>query len=258
MLKGVLNFVGFAVAAVALFVGVRYVAWPMWVERTTDPVVAVDPAKLASLPELDPARQAIVVSRDDKKRYVLSGYSRNADGAWELAKGPWQVAIGARGFAEPEGRKEGDDTTPIGVYALTGAFGTADPPATAFPYQLVTSTSNDCWISDVDDPAYNTWVVRAGCDKPNMPLGTRTDGRFRLAIIFDFNTNSNLSGPMFLGRGSALFVHTFDQGDSLPRNDAGDVTGTYGGVATSARHVRDLIAWLDPAANPRIVLGRVD
>ena len=131
-------------------------------------------------------------------------------------------------------------------------------PATALPYQLVTSTSDDCWISEQGDPAYNTWVVRADCTGKNMPLGTRDDGRFRLAIIFDFNTGSNLSGPMVVGRGSALFIHTFDDGDSLPRDENGNVTGTYGGVATSAGHVRDLIAWLDPAANPKIVLGKLD
>lgn len=205
------------------------------------PAVAFD-TKVADLPGV---RQVLVVSADDEgsTRATVTGYD-NVDGNWIASFGPVGAMIGRAGFAQPADRQESQGTTPIGRFAISGAFGRdAAPDGTAVPYTLL--QPGDCWISDTNDVAYNRWVYRPECVAPNVDLYNRAaeGGPFRRGILLEFNTDDRV-----VGRGSAIFIHQVERDGDTP-------LATYGGVALGGDALEDLIGWLRPSENPLAVIG---
>ena len=197
--------------------------------------------------QLVDSEQVVFVMTDatETNSAIVTAFSRQGDEPWQVARGPYRATIGTNGFVSPEVRTEGSDTTPIGVFDITGAFGgQAAPSGTRLPYDVIGIQYQDCWISDQNDPAYNRWVLRPVCEGQNVKLGDRSSTIFKSAIIFDFNATDRVPG-----RGSALFIH------SAVTDDNGNMRTTFGGIALHDGDVRDLIKWLDPKANPRLVMG---
>ncbi|GAA1803293.1 L,D-transpeptidase family protein [Planosporangium flavigriseum] len=179
------------------------------------------------------SRQAIVVDAASASTTyaTLSAYQRTSNGGWHRVLGPAPARIGSGGFSWSH--KEGVPNTPIGVFTVPLAFGTANPD-TKMTWRTVTSDS--VWVDDPNSAYYDTWQSApadgrwASAEQLNVPT-------YRLALWMNVNPNHT---P---GEGSAFFVH-------LPVAGA-----TAGCVAVDEASLRWLMGWLDPAAQPRIVMG---
>lgn len=159
------------------------------------------------------------------------------DGRWRQASAAMEAVIGRGGFVAPEAKREGDGGTPRGVYALSLVFGYGPEAATAMPYRRITAA--DRWVDDPASPDYNRWVTgeTAAASWEEM---LRPDGLYRHGIVVEYNT-----APVVPGKGSAIFVHVWK----------GPGEATAGCAALAAADLVHLIAWLNPKAEPVIVLG---
>lgn len=183
------------------------------------------------------AGQAIVVTaaRSGATTATLTAYERSG-GGWRTVFGPWPANVGTRGIAPPGDKREGDGRTPSGVYGFDFVFGVEADPGVRFPFRRVTSRSI-VWDDDPSSPLYNTWVdldrQQAGADPEPMYNPPAYD----LGAVIAYNTART---P---GLGSAIFLHV-----SIDRPTAGC-------VSLPKAQLVEVLRWLDPARDPRIVIG---
>ena len=162
------------------------------------------------------------------------------DGVERVVLGPVSARVGRNGVKRD--RREGDGTTPLGSMAITGTFGSAAKARTGLVYRRV--VDGDCWISDVEDRAYNRRVRRSRCDGPNEDLfRIANGGAYEFALTTDYNTS-----PIVPGKGSAIFVHVHS------RDATGRPKPTSGCVSVARSVMKRLFALLDPAKNPVLVV----
>ena len=169
---------------------------------------------------------------------TLVAYERVGDG-WRRAFGPWPANVGTRGLAPPGDKREGDGRTPSGVYGFDFFFGVAPDPGVHFPYRRITSRSI-VWDDDPSSALYNTWVdldrQRAGADPEPM----YTTPAYDYGAVIAYNTART---P---GLGSAIFLHVSTGGP------------TAGCVSLLASELVDVLRWLQPSRDPKIVLAVAD
>jgi L,D-peptidoglycan transpeptidase YkuD (ErfK/YbiS/YcfS/YnhG family) len=175
--------------------------------------------------------------------------------AWQKVDGVWQLAtkangrtavfrsqVGARGFASPAARRQGDMRTPSGVYGIVTTFSTTKESPTAMPWRRRLPTSV---VSDAPGKTYNTWVEvkgNGGGDRRMMSWGLWIDWNHpRLDIGV---------GPKPVpGRGSGIFMHTSNPGRPYVPTAGCVQLGDPDDMAW-------IVKWLNPEANPRIVNNR--
>ncbi len=192
-------------------------------------------------PLLRDARQLVVVVNAERTlpwaRLVALERS-GPDAPWTFVFGPWDVHVGKKGFSPFGRKKEGDLTTPTGLFPVGTAFGYEATANTRLDYRR--AGPDDCWVDDPRSPAYNTWV------NPAPPAGIshekmrRKDNLYRLGFVIRYNES-----PIIPGKGSAIFAH-------LRRTDR---VGTAGCVAMLPSEFEKLLAWLDKTRNPAILTG---
>lgn len=180
--------------------------------------------------------QALVVRADvgAPPRAIVEAWSRDADG-WRRAFAPMDAVVGRSGIVANAAKREGDGGTPAGTHRLGIAFGAAAHVATKLDYRQ--ATANDWWIDEPSSPSYNRWV--SGKPAVSAEAMQRTDGQYELGVVIEWNTS-----PVVPGRGSAIFLHVW-KGPDRP---------TAGCVALARDDVATLLAWLDRAAEPVIVI----
>jgi L,D-peptidoglycan transpeptidase YkuD (ErfK/YbiS/YcfS/YnhG family) len=170
--------------------------------------------------------------------------------------------VGSGGLMPARQRLQNTGTTPAGVFTLPLAFGAGPGSAVRLPYHRITPSSY--WPYDPRDP--RTYNVLQAKRSPNARW--RDDGQwserlvdygraYRLAVVVGYN----LPGALYRDRptgewrareradirkGGGIFLH-------VHRNRP-----TAGCVAVSLRQMRAITRWLDPDANPRIVIGTAD
>ena len=159
------------------------------------------------------------------------------DRGWETLMGPIAVVVGRNGIAGFDQKREGDGMTPRGVYSLGPVFGYAASAGTRMPYRQ--ATEQDAWVDDTASPRYNQWVKGIPAKESHEKM-RRSDGLYRLGIVVGYNT-----APVVQGLGSAIFLHIW-RGPGQP---------TAGCVAMEAADLEKIVAWLDPAKAPQIILG---
>jgi len=203
---------------------------------------APDPPRTVGLPdprlaEVAAAGQAVVVTapRYGATTATLTAYEREGPG-WRRAFGPWTAHVGTRGIAPPGEKREGDGRTPSGVYGFGFLFGVAPDPGVKFPYRPVTSRSI-VWDDDPSSPLYNTWVDLERQQAGPSPEPMYNRPAYDHGAVIAYNTART---P---GLGSAIFLHV---STGAP---------TAGCVSLPASHLVDVLRWLDPARDPRIVIG---
>lgn len=194
------------------------------------------PTALASL-EPD-VLQAVVVTEHAPGdfRASLAAWRRTAHG-WQQSLAPVAAVLGRNGLAPPGGKLEGDGRTPRGVYPLGTSFGYGDSSPGAMPYRQATAA--DYWVDDPASPDYNTWVR----DRPaarTFEHMRRDDDLYKYGLVIEYNV-----APVVPGRGSAIFLHLW----------SGPFVPTAGCVALAEADLLRLLAWLDPAGRPVIILG---
>jgi L,D-peptidoglycan transpeptidase YkuD (ErfK/YbiS/YcfS/YnhG family) len=161
------------------------------------------------------------------------------NGCWIPVAGPWTARVGWNGLAER--RREGDGTTPAGVFTLGPVmYGNAPDPGVRYRYRRL--VCGDWWNEDPASPTYNTFQhVRCG----TRPLfRTTTPGlwqerrAYRHFAVIEYNMR-----PIVPGRGSGIFLHA-ETGRS-----------TNGCVSLPAKRLTTALRWLRPSEKPRIAIG---
>ena len=166
-------------------------------------------------------------------------WRRLGEGCWAPAAGPWTVRIGWNGLSD--GRREGDGTTPTGVYSIGKImYGNAPNPGVRYRYRRL--ACGDWWNEDPRSPTYNTFQhVRCGT---RPPFRTTTPGlweerrAYRHFAVIEFNMR-----PVVPGKGSGIFLH------------AQTGSSTNGCVSLPAARLVRVLRWLQPGKRPRIVIG---
>jgi L,D-peptidoglycan transpeptidase YkuD (ErfK/YbiS/YcfS/YnhG family) len=209
------------------------------------------------LTSLGSSRQVVVVTSSSwsTSHATLRTFEKGNDGRWRAKLGATSARIGGRGFRTAALRRQGTYKTPAGTFRLTRAFGSARDPGTAMAYRRF--DSNDWWPYDPRSPrtynVYQTHRVAAATWRRSWAEHLSSyGGQYRFAVVLDFNLPSGLyrSGGQRLARhpadtrkGGGIFLHVNGPG------------GTAGCVSLPAADMVAVLRWLDPAKNPRIVMG---
>jgi L,D-peptidoglycan transpeptidase YkuD (ErfK/YbiS/YcfS/YnhG family) len=220
-----ISFVGAAVLAVA----------PSHAGRNACPANLAAGIKAAS-----GARQLITV---EAARYKTTGATMRLwerwRNCWVAVDGPFAARIGRNGLADR--RREGDGTTPTGVYTIGRImYGNAANPGVRYRYRWL--VCGDWWNEDPRSPTYNTFQhVRCGSRPPfrTTTLGLWQEKRaYHHFAVIEYNMR-----PVVPGRGSGIFLHA-KTGNS-----------TNGCVSLDLPRLIAVLRWLDPAKKPRIAIG---
>jgi L,D-peptidoglycan transpeptidase YkuD (ErfK/YbiS/YcfS/YnhG family) len=157
-------------------------------------------------------------------------YERTAAG-WQPIGVGIPAHIGSAGMA-PE-THDGQMLTPMGIFSLDFAFGTAPNPGGGLQYVQV--GKNHWWDGDMKSPTYNTMQV---CEKSQCPFNTDPSSgtenleipQYRHAVVMGVNKER------VPGNGGAFFLHTSDGG------------ATAGCVSIDDATLVGVIKWLRPGA----------
>ncbi len=217
--------------------------------RMTVPV-KLPPEITAVLPSK--CRQVLYVIAADQQDTAaqLTMLERTPAHAWRAVCAPLPARIGRNGMAwghsefalkSPSGwriKQEGDGCAPAGVFRITRAFGSEPEPASIkLPY--LQCTKHHWGIDDVNSKHYNQIVDdrTVACDWTGPETMVPAIGCYKLGAVIAHNPHNT---P---GLGSCIFLHLW-QGENVP---------TAGCTAMSEQHLRQILAWLDPAENPCLV-----
>ena len=154
-------------------------------------------------------------------------YQRTAAG-WQPLQAGIPTHVGSAGMA-PQA-KSGYPATPMGVFSLPYAFGTAPNPGGGLKYVQV--GPDHWWNGDDRSPTFNTMQV---CKKDQCPFDTSASEnldipQYKHAVVMGVNTGR------VPGNGSAFFFHATDGGP------------TEGCVAIDDGTLVQIIRWLRPGA----------
>jgi L,D-peptidoglycan transpeptidase YkuD (ErfK/YbiS/YcfS/YnhG family) len=213
------------------------------VQVAASALAAACPANIANglrTPAPGDSRQLITVEAASvRTTYATARLWRRSGECWVSAGGPYVARAGRNGLRE--NRREGDGTTPIGMFSIGRTmYGNEPNPGVKYRYRHI--RCGDWWVEDPSSPAYNTFQ-RIGCGRrPPFRVTTPDMSKDRHAYAYlavvEFNMN-----PVVPGRGSGIFLH-------VQRGNA-----TNGCVSLRRAALLRVIRWLSPAAAPRIVIG---
>jgi D-alanyl-D-alanine dipeptidase len=220
---------------------------------TTEPAPEPAQAPDRSSSPIERSTQLVLVETPswDATTGTLRRYERaSTDAAWRPAGGEVPVVVGAGGLGWDDARplpagtvpikREGDNRSPAGAFAIDTAFGFAERPlagAVHLPYvPLVPST--EC-VDDARSVHYNTIV-----DRERVPRVDWTSAEHMRRIEqYALGLHVAYNAPPRAGRGSCIFLHIW----------AGPSSVTAGCTAMEADALRALTAWLEPARRPMLV-----
>jgi L,D-peptidoglycan transpeptidase YkuD (ErfK/YbiS/YcfS/YnhG family) len=173
------------------------------------------------------ATQVVSVVSTGGSNARMDIYQRTAAG-WQPLKAGIPTHVGSLGMA-PQAKSE-VPATPMGVYTLDSAFGTAPNPGGGLPYTQV--GPNHWWSGDDHSPTFNSMQV---CEKSQCPFSTADSENLQIpqykhAVVMGVNKNKVPGG------GAAFFFHTTDGGP------------TEGCVAIDDATLVQIIQWLRPGA----------
>lgn len=154
-------------------------------------------------------------------------YQRSATG-WQPVAAGIPTHVGSAGMAQKA--KSGHPATPMGVFTLPYAFGTAPNPGGGLQYVQV--GADHWWDGDDHSPTFNTMQV---CKKAQCAFNTGESEnleipQYKHAVVMGVNTART---P---GDGAGFFFHTTDGGP------------TAGCVAIDDAKLVQIIQWLRPGA----------
>jgi len=175
-------------------------------------------------------------NRDSASVFVTIHTVEKEDGIWRLVFPAFIGSIGEMGFAAVDEKREGDGKSPTGVFALGLAFGYNPFVETKMSYRQ--ATDDDFWVDDADSEDYNRWV-KGEPNAVSWEKMKRDDDQYKYGVVIEYNMD-----PVVKGKGSAIFLHVWNDGDS-----------TLGCVAMSEEMILKILAWLDPAKKPLIIMG---
>lgn len=193
--------------------------------------LAVAPRSAAVTPwfasSVGSATQVVSVVGVGGSNAKLDVYQRSGTG-WQPVAAGIPAHVGSAGMA-PHSR-DGYPATPMGVFTLPFAFGTAPNPGGGLRYVQV--GPDHWWSGDPNSPTYNTMQV---CRKAQCPFSTAASENLQIpqykhAVVMGVNA------ARVPGNGAAFFFHTTDGGP------------TAGCVAIDDAALVQIIRWLRPGA----------
>ena len=219
------------------------------------------PAGPAQAAALVRSGQVIVVSgvSQTSTAATVRAYQRLPDGRWSQQFSAMPARIGYGGWAPAASRVQDTGTTPAGVFGLTTAFGLGADPGARLPYTR--ADADDYWVGDEQDPrTYNMFQPSASAARTWRTARAERLAAYPVqyehAVVIDFNrprapdtswdsahSQWVTTTPVDVRRGSAIFLHVNGTGS------------TAGCVSVARADLIRLLTWLDPAKNPRIVMG---
>jgi L,D-peptidoglycan transpeptidase YkuD (ErfK/YbiS/YcfS/YnhG family) len=194
-------------------------------------MLAVAPQSAAVTPwfanSVGNATQVVSVVGVGGSNAKMDVYQRTAAG-WQPVGVGIGAHIGSAGMT-PQAR-DGYPATPMGVYSLDSAFGTAANPGGGLPYVQV--GPDHWWDGDPKSPTFNTMQV---CKKDQCPFNTSESEnldipQYKHAVVMGVNK------ARVPGNGGAFFFHTTDGGP------------TAGCVAIDDPTLVQIIRWLRPGS----------
>lgn len=198
----------------------------------------------------------VVTSKDwDAVRGTMRRFERNG-ASWRQVGGATPVMLGRTGIAwgsglhpmpqtgGPPAKHEGDGKSPAGVFGIGIAFGYPERVDTPLDYRQMQATN---WCMDVPgSPLYNRIVdsrevgeaaVKGSSEPMRLDRHNNGDDRYKLGFVIQHNPDNVDRG------GSCIFAHLWGNPDKT----------TAGCTAMAESVMRDMLAWLKPAAHPVLV-----
>jgi L,D-peptidoglycan transpeptidase YkuD (ErfK/YbiS/YcfS/YnhG family) len=180
----------------------------------------------------------VLAPRKSSTRATLQLWRKTGE-CWVEAAGPWQAWRGGRGVSED--RREGDRTTPAGVFGIGSVmYGVAPNPGVRYRYHRI--VCGDWWVEDSRSPFYNRFQHVPCGSKPPFRVTdedmSRSPTAYRHFAFIRYNVD-----PVVPRLGSGIFLHA-----STGRPTLGCVSLALPNLVTTLR-------WLRPEAEPLIVIG---
>jgi L,D-peptidoglycan transpeptidase YkuD (ErfK/YbiS/YcfS/YnhG family) len=183
------------------------------------------------------SEQIIFATNKDPSSFLVTIHAvERTDGVWHLVFPKFTGSIGEMGFAAVDEKREGDGKSPSGIFPLGFAFGYDPSVETKMPYRQ--AIDDDFWVDDVNSEDYNKWV-KGEPNAASWEKMKRDDDQYKYGVVIEYNMH-----PIVKGKGSAIFLHVWNDGDS-----------TLGCVAMSEEMILRMLEWLDPAKKPLIIMG---
>ncbi|MDB6140475.1 MAG: hypothetical protein JWO94_3547 [Verrucomicrobiaceae bacterium] len=197
----------------------------------------------------------LVLAPNDRSETACLWLMERPEGdTWHAAAGPIPVTLGHQGLAWGKGehtalppagfriKHEGDKCSPAGVFRLPFAFGLAAAPEATWlklPYTPLTPS-----IVGVDDPKsshYNQIV-----DNTQVPVDWDSNEPMqRIGHLYEWGAFIAHNPEGTPGLGSCIFLHLWP----------GPGEGTAGCTAMAEDSIKQVLGWLDPVKEPRLVQG---
>ncbi len=187
------------------------------------------------------SEQIVLVTNDSihSKDVIIQTFEKLIN-HWTKKFDDIQGTVGRNGFSSLNKKREGDKTSPTGIFNLGPVFGYSEHVATKMDYRQ--ATEKDYWIDDIQSPDYNRWITMESPPAVSHENMKRKDDLYKLGIVVQYNTN-----PIVRGNGSAIFVHIQSEPGSP----------TSGCVAMPENNIDDIIRWLEAKKKPLIIMGTV-
>jgi L,D-peptidoglycan transpeptidase YkuD (ErfK/YbiS/YcfS/YnhG family) len=200
----------------------------------------VKPGTSVFAPDVGTAQQVVLVRTANWSDTVATVEALEFNGgAWQRVFGPVNATIGRSGFSQAH--REGDGSSPVGVFGLSRAYGRQPKPdGIKLPYDKF--GENSWWVSDPESPLYNTYQTEPPNGRWRESFGEQLWSEtyrtaYRELVVVDYNAEPTPYA------GSAIFMHV---GGSKP---------TSGCIALAEPDLLRIMRWLDPARDPHIVMG---
>ena len=176
------------------------------------------------------ATQVISVVGTGGSQAKMDVYQRTAAG-WQPVAAGIPAWIGANGMSPQT--HDGEMKTPMGIFTLDFAFGTASNPGGGLQYVQV--GPDHWWDGDMKSPTYNTMQV---CEQDQCPFNTDpASGTENLQIPqYVHAVVMGVNKARVPGNGGAFFLHATDGGP------------TAGCVAIDDAKLVEIMRWLKPGA----------
>ena len=195
--------------------------------------------------QLQNSKQLIVVivkNQNSAYAKIQLWQRANTKSAWHKYGTAFPAVIGKNGSTK--NKQEGDNKTPEGLFPISTAFGfaTQGSKLTKMPYIQITPTT--VCVDDPNSKFYNHIIDTKSIksDWHSYEPMTLYSTTYALGLVIGSNIN-----PATPGKGSCIFLHIWiDQ-----------QTPTPGCIAISKDNMQKIFAWLQPAANPKVLIKTI-
>lgn len=199
--------------------------------------------------------QCLVGTADgwDSSTTTLRLYQKT-DGVWKAVGTPWPGRLGKNGLVWGKGihpqsaavttKKEGDNRSPAGVFAIGDAWGYAHSIHKLPALSYHTITPRDLWVEDPASPNYNQHLLLS--HDPATPWEKKqqmkqSDPAHALKLFIAHNAPPHA----IAAAGSSIFFHIWRSGGAR---------ATAGCTAMEQARLEWLISQIDPNCHPLYVL----